>query len=107
MEGARSAASVGKIGRSKQESRQRRLIPEEKEERKRVTFRLENEKDDERKLEEFKIEVGEELKEWDREVEMMGEIKICKELMEEKNDVGKEVGRIRERNEKNRKGNVK
>jgi len=84
MEGAESAVSVGKVKRSKQESRQRRVIPEEKEEGKRVTFRLENEKDGERRLKEFKEEIGEELKEWDREVvEMMGEIKICKELMEE------------------------
>jgi len=44
---ARSAIGIGKVGKLKQEERQSRLVTEEKIGEKKVTFRLERDKDEE------------------------------------------------------------
>jgi len=99
MEGSKGAAAAGKVGRPRQDGKQRKLVTEDKEGGKRVSFRLECGKECEQRMvalkEEIKKEISEiirgEIKGWEEEKGKVRE--ILKELEERIKGVEEDMSR--------------
>jgi len=102
MEGGKGAAAAGKVGRPKQDGKQRKLVTEAKEGGKRVSFRLECGKECEKRMvtlkEEIKKEMSEiirsEIKGWEEEKGKVRE--LVKELEERIKGIERDMSRLEE-----------
>jgi len=101
-EGGKGAAAAGKVGRPKQDGKQRKLVTEDKEGGKRVSFRLECGKECEQRMvalkEEIKKEMSEiirsEIKGWEEEKGKVRE--IVNELEERIKGIERDMSRLEE-----------